>query len=311
MAIGAFIAMSQFEDMQAFVRIVEAGSITKAAEQLNMVKSAVSRRLNQLEQRLGTSLLTRTTRQQVLTEAGRSYYLQCLRILEDVAEVEAEIKNERCALAGRIKIAAPLSFGLAHLSAPLRQFKETHPDITFEIDFNDRQVDIVEEGFDLAIRIAHLKDSSFIAKKITSIRLILCASPSYLAQHGVPRRPQDLRNGHVKLHYSGAPETWRFKDNKGEPLLLKVASSITANNGDFLCQAAIDGQGLTLTPDFVCYQQIKAGQLKSVLGSYLVDNEINAYAVYPHTRHLSLRVRRFIDYLADYFGETPYWRIPN
>ncbi|MGX5173015.1 LysR family transcriptional regulator [Aliikangiella sp. IMCC44653] len=303
--------MNQFEDMQAFVRIVEAGSITKAAEQLNMVKSAVSRRLNQLEQRLGTSLLTRTTRQQVLTEAGRSYYLQCLRIIEDVAEVEAEIKNERCALAGRIKVAAPLSFGLAHLSAPLRQFKEAHPDITFEVDFNDRQVDIVEEGFDVAIRIANLKDSSFIAKKITSIKLMLCASPSYLAQYGTPEKPQDLRHGHVKLHYTGAPETWRFKDSKGEPLLLKVATSIAANNGDFLCQAAIDGQGITLTPDFVCYQPVKSGQLKTLLANHLIDNEINAYAVYPHNRHLSLRVRRFINYLADYFGDTPYWRVSS
>ena len=190
--------MNQIEDMQTFVRIVDAGSITKAAEQLNPVKSAVSRRLADLEKRLGVSLLTRTTRTQTLTESGKSYYQQSLRIIDDVAELESGIQVSNCALAGRIKIAAPLSFGLDHLGSALRKFNELHPDILFDVDFNDRKIDIIESGFDLAIRIAHLNDSTLIARKLTSIRPILCASPGYLLKHGTPNTPEDLRTGHVK-----------------------------------------------------------------------------------------------------------------
>ncbi len=303
--------MNQFEDMQTFVRIVEAGSITKAAEQLNTVKSAISRRLNQLEKRLGVTLLTRTTRTQTLTELGKSYYQQCLRIIEDVAEVESHIHDEHCALAGRIKIAAPLSFGLSHLSPALLQFKEIHPQVIFDVDFNDRQVDLIEEGFDLAIRIARLKDSSLIAKKITSIKLVLCASPGYLKQYGEPKTPQELKNGHVKLQYSSSPESWSFRDDEGKYVHISIPSAMTANNGDFLCSAAIDGQGLIMSPDFVCYKPIKTGQLKTLLCDNIGDNEINAYAVYPKNRHLSRRVRQLINYLSQYYGETPYWRIEH
>ena len=165
--------MNPFEDMQTFVRIVEAGSITKAALQLNTVKSSVSKRLADLEKRLGMTLLHRTTRVQKLTDSGQSYYQQCLRIIEDVQEVESSIRDQHCALSGRIKVAAPLSFGIEHLGKALQQFNQRHPDIQFDIDFNDRKVDIVEEGFDLAIRIAKLADSTLMARKITQTHLIL------------------------------------------------------------------------------------------------------------------------------------------
>jgi DNA-binding transcriptional LysR family regulator len=300
--------MNQYEEMQTFIRIVDAGSITKAAEQLNTVKSAVSRRLTDLEKRLGVSLITRTTRTQTLTNSGKSYYQQCLRLIDDLAEVESQIRNQHSALKGKIRIAAPLSFGLSHLGPALRKFNEINPDIKFDIDFNDRKVDIVEEGFDLAIRISKLEDSTLIARKITSFNSVLCASPGYLKKHGRPKIPEDLENGHLKLHYKDQPELWSFyKDD--QIISVKIPKAISTNNGNFLCDAAIDSLGLLYTPDFICYKAIRLGQLEVLLRDYTQQNKINAYAVYPQTRHLSQRVRSLVDYLAQYFGGDPYWSI--
>ncbi len=301
--------MNQIEDMQTFVRVVEAGSITKAAEQMDTVKSAVSRRLSELEKRLGVTLLTRTTRSQTLTDSGQSYYQQCLRIIDDVAEVESGVRNEHCALAGRIKIAAPLSFGLTHLSQALRKFNEINPEIYFDVDFNIYKTARELKGFDLAIRIAKLEDSSLIAKRLMTGKGVLCASPAYLKKNGTPEKPQDLLSDHVKLHYSAASEVWNFKNSDDEVSNIKIPSIITANNGDFLCQAAVDGKGLLFTPDFICYKAIKMGQLIPILCDYVSDNEIVGYALYPQTRHLSQRVRSLVDYLAQYFGDEPYWRV--
>lgn len=300
--------MNQFEEMQNFIRVVEAGSITKAAEQTGTVKSAVSRRLTELERRLGISLITRTTRNQSLTELGHSYYQRCLQIIDDVAELESTIKDEQCALTGKIKIAAPLSFGLSHLAPALSQFNTLHPDIHFDIDFNDRKVDIIEEGFDLAFRITKLDNSNLIARKITSIRLLLVASPGYLKRFGTPNYPKDLVNGHVKLKYKDSPEAMEFAVD-GKLISIRVPNVLNSNNGDFLCQAAIDGKGLVMTPDFICYKYVKVGQLVPVLSEFMPEIEIGAYAVYPQTRHLSKKVRSLVDYLSQYFGNKPYWQV--
>jgi len=301
--------MNQFEDMQTFVRIVDAGSITKAAEQMDTVKSAVSRRLADLEKRLGTTLLTRTTRSQSLTEAGKSYYEQSTRIIDDLAEIEAGIKNEHCSLAGKIKIAAPFSFGLKHLAPALRQFNELHPEVHFDVDFNDRKVDLVEEGVDVAIRIAKLSDSTLIARKITSINPVISASPGYLKKYGEPKLPQDLLQGHVRVRYNLIPESWNLIDETGKEISLKFPTVISANNGDYLCEEAIAGRGIISTPDFICYEAIRSGQLIPILSDYVKNDPINAYAIYPQTRHLSIRVRRLVDFLVEYFGDEPYWAI--
>jgi len=300
--------MNQYEEMQTFIRIVDAGSITKAAEQMNTVKSAVSRRLTDLEKRLGVSLITRTTRTQTLTNSGKSYYEQCVRLIDDLAEVESQIRNEHCALRGKIRIAAPLSFGLAHLGPALRKFNEINPEIQFDIDFNDRKIDIIEEGFDLAIRISKLEDSTLIARKITTFSSVLCASPGYLRQHGRPEAPRDLENGHVKLQYKGQSELWSFYD-QDKLINIKIPKAIETNNGNFLCDAAIASLGLLYTPDFICYKAIRLGQLEVILRDYTRRNQINAYAVYPQTRHLSQRVRSLVDYLVQYYGEKPYWSL--
>jgi DNA-binding transcriptional LysR family regulator len=303
--------MSHLEEMQTFVRIVEAGSITRAAAQLDTVKSAVSKRLTDLEKRLGISLLTRTTRQQTLTDAGQNYYQHCVRILDDIDEVETALSDEQSALAGRIRLAAPISFGLMHLSPALRAFNQLHPAIIFDIDFNDRQQDLVAEGIDLAVRISNLADSSLIARKLSSTRLLICGSPDYLARNGTPQTAEDLLYGHVKLQYANVSPSWPLKSHTGETLSFNLPAVLNANNGQFLCDAAIEGKGLILSPDFICADAIQQGKLVSILEDCLIDNQVGVYAVYPQTRYLSRRVRMLIEFLRDYFASRPDWQCPD
>jgi len=301
--------MNRFEEMETFVRIVDAGSITRAAEIMDTVKSAVSKRLSELEKRLQVTLLNRTTRKQTLTESGKSYYQQCLKIMDDVKELENSLRNEHCALSGNIKIAAPLSFGITHLSPALIKFMELHPDIKLDMDFNDRKIDLIEEGFDIAIRISNLNDSTMIARKITQTRILLCASPEYIKNHGLPKSPNDLKQNHVKLRYQTAPDYWSFKDQNDKKFNIKLPSRMISNNGQFLSQAAIEGQGMIMIPDFVVYKAVRLGQLVPLLTDYMQDYIVGAYALYPQTRHLSRRVRSLVDFLFQYFGEKPYWQL--
>ncbi len=301
--------MNLLEDMHVFARIVEAGSITKAAEQLDMVKSAVSQRLNRLEKHLGTVLIQRTTRSQSLTAVGQKYYQDCLRIFEEINEMEAGVMQEKQALAGKIRLAAPYSFGLKHLSQAIRKFNEAHPEVLFDIDFNDRFVDLVNEGFDLGIRIAQLSDSNLMARKISHSRLVLCASPNYLKKYGEPKQAEELTAPHHKIKYNTDTDVWEFKDNQGLITKVKVPTILVCNNGEFMADAAIDGCGLAAIPDFICYQAIASGALKPLLIDYQLNQPINIYAVYPHNKFLPFRVRKLIDYLVEYFGQQPYWQI--
>lgn len=295
--------------MQTFIRIVEAGSISKAAEQLNTVKSAVSKRLSNLEHSLGITLMNRTTRSLTLTDNGKTYYQRCLQIIDDVAELESNLKNSLCQLLGVIKITVPLSFGLMHLATALSRFNVIQEQVKFDIDFNDRKVDIINEGFDLAIRIGKLEDSSLIARKITTVRTLLSASQAYLDKHGTPKKPEDLSNGHVNLKYSNSNASLQFKNDKNKTIAIHLPNALIANNGDYLCQAALEGKGLLSTPDFICYKYIKSGQLIPVLADCYLPSEMGVYAIYPQTRQLSRKVRSLIDFLIQYFGEKPYWHL--
>lgn len=303
--------MSQLEEMQNFVRIVDAGGITRAAEQMHTVKSAVSKRLTDLEKRLGIGLLKRTTRKQSLTDAGRNYYQHCVRILDDIYEMETALSDEQSALSGRIRLAAPITFGLMHLSPALRAFNQQHPEIRFDIDFNDRQQDLVAEGIDLAIRVSNLADSSLIARKLTTTRMLLCGSPDYFAEHGTPQTAEDLLHGHVKLQYTNVSASWQLTAHNGETLSLNLPTALTANNGQFLHDAAIEAKGLILSPDFICSDAIHQGLLVPVLQDCLIQTDIGVYALYPQTRYLSRRVRLLIDFLKAYFDERPDWRCPK
>ena len=298
--------MTAFDEMNSFVRVVEAGSISKAAEQLGMAKSGVSRRLADLESRLGVRLMNRTTRRSSLTDAGRTYYEGAVKLLSDVAELDAVVADSEASLEGRLRLAAPLSFGLCHLAPAIEEFVEAHPAVLIDIDFSDRQIDLVAQGVDLAIRIAELRDSSLKARHICPIRLMLCASPAYLERHGTPRKPDDLA-GHRILHYDiGGGSVLRLADGRGGEQQVHVEPQLVANNGDFLCDMAISGHGIILTPTFIAWQALATGELQALMSDYWPP-PLNAYAVYPQTRYLSRRSRSFIDFLAERFGTNPYW----
>lgn len=298
--------MGQLEDLTVFIRIVEAGGISRAAEQLNLVKSAVSRRLVDLETRVGTQLINRTTRTSSLTDAGQLYYERAKRIVDDVIELNASVQDTETTLKGSIKLAAPLSFGLLHLTPAIDAFVKQHPALNIKIDFSDRQVDLIEEGLDLAFRIANLTDSNLIARKIAPIRTVLCASPGYLKVHGVPKTHEDLERHHLLSYSLSKSNSWKLTDKTGKQHHIKLNAKIVANNGDFLNGMAIAGHGIILLPTFISWKAIANKQLIPVLADYRTP-ELNAYAVYPQTRYLSQRTRLLIDFLVERFGSKPYW----
>lgn len=298
--------MGQLEDMSVFVRIVEAGGIGKAADQLGMAKSGISRRLVALETRLGVPLINRTTRSSSLTTIGREYYERAVKLIGDVSELDTLATDEGTSLEGQLRLAMPLSFGLSHLSPAIDIFAREHPGLTINIDFSDRQVDLVEQGVDLAIRIADLKDSSLHARRICPIRLLLCASPSYLKKHGMPQGPEDLKNHQVLGYTLGSGHTIRLSDGNGDEQLVHTSTRMTANNGDFLHDMALAGHGIIVAPTFIVWQSLVARNLVPVLEPY-TPPALSAWAVYPQTRYLSQRARRFIDFIAERFGDKPYW----
>jgi len=298
--------MGQLEDMSVFVRIVDAGGIGKAADQLGIAKSGVSRRLVALEARLGVSLINRTTRSSSLTSVGREYYERAVKLIDDVLELDGLAADEGKSLEGLMRLAVPLSFGLTHLSPAIDIFSSKNPGLAINIDFSDHQVDLVEQGIDLAIRISDLKDSSLQARRICPIRLQLCASPSYLEKHGTPRKPEDLKD-HQVLSYNLVPgSTIRLRNRQGEEQLVHTSARMSANNGDFLHDMALAGHGIVLLPTFIVWKSLAAQDLIHVLKPY-TPPALNAWAVYPQTRYLSQRTRRFIDFLAERFGDDPYW----
>jgi len=298
--------MGQLEEMSVFVRIVEAGGIGKAADQLGMAKSGISRRLVALEHRLGVPLINRTTRSSSLTPVGREYYERAVKLMGDVAELNTLAADENVSLEGTLRLAVPLSFGLSHLSTAIDDFANQHPGLTINVDFSDRHVDLVEQGVDLAIRITDLKDSSLQARRICPIHTLICASPAYLEKHGTPQVPGDLKK-HKTLGYSLAGnQTIKLIGENGKEQSIQTSSRMTANNGDFLRDMAIAGHGIVMLPTFILWQSLTAGKLVPVLESY-TPTRLNAWAVYPQTRYLSQRVRQFIDFLAERFGEKPYW----
>ena len=301
--------MDRLENMGTFIRVVESGSISGAADRLGVTKSAVSRRLKELEEHLGVELFHRTTRQMNLTETGRTFYHQCVRILEDVLEAELAASQAHGTLKGSLKVALPSSFGLMHMGPAINAFLQAHPQIEFDLDFNDREVDLMQEGFDLAIRIANLPDSSLIARRLAPIQAVICASPAYLKHMGTPQSPDELTD-HQCLVYSLLRdfEHWQLIDANGKVIKTKIRPYLKASTGEFLRDAAVDGLGIILVPSFIAYQEIERGTLVPILKDYQPP-QLEAYAIYPQTRYLSQRVRVFIDFLVKRFKGTPYWDV--
>jgi len=300
--------MDRFEDIQAFTAVVDAGSFTAAAERLGVATSAVSRRVSALEERLGVQLLHRTTRALNLTEIGRGFYQHSTRILADLEEAEAAVQHEHGELYGALRFAMPLSFGVRHMGKPVAAFSKQHPRVQFDLDLNDRRVDLIEDNFDLALRIGRLQDSSLIARRLFNVRVVICASPHYLAVHGTPETPEDLRE-HQCLVYSNLadPGKWSYEDRRnGARKTVKVNNVMQSSSGDFLCNAASLGMGLVMQPTFIAAQAIRSGNLIPILTDYEWP-VTPAYAIYPPTRHLSYRVRAFVDFLVERFSGQPQW----
>lgn len=298
--------MDKLDDMMAFIKVVEARSFTAAGARLGLSKSVVSRRIAELEDRLGARLLNRTTRKLSLTEIGQAFYERCARIVADVEEAERAVGDLHGAPRGRLRVNAPVSFGRLHLAAAIVAFIERYPAIEIDVDLNDRYVDLLEDGYDLAVRVGRLRDSSLVARKLAPSRRAVVASPDYLERYGTPQTPADLAQ-HNCLLYTNIPtaEQWQFADGDGA-YSVKVSGRMRANNGDLACAAAVAGLGIAVLPTFLCGAALGAGDL-TALNLPLKTTETGVYAVYPQNRHLSSKVRAFVDFLAARFGPSPYW----
>jgi DNA-binding transcriptional LysR family regulator len=299
--------MDRFADIEALVAVIESGTFSAAGERLGVAKSVISRRVSQLEQRLGSRLLHRTTRRLSLTEAGRNFYQRAVQILADLDDAEQGVSSASTELRGTLKLAAPLSFGLAHLSSALTDFLDRHPAIEVNLDLNDRHVNLVEEGFDLAVRIGQLEDSTLVARRLGTSRMVTCASRAYLERHGEPLHPNDLQR-HTGLQYSNISykQHWQFVARDGETLQAQPQIRIRANNGEALACAAVAGMGITTGPTFILGRYLKEGTLQRILIDYRRPS-LGIFAVTPPGRLVPQRVQLFIEFLSSRFGDQPYW----
>ncbi|MCK0164910.1 LysR family transcriptional regulator [Marinobacter sp. S6332] len=298
--------MDRLDAMRAFVTVVSEGAFTRAADRLDMSPQLVSKYVSQLEEHLGVRLLNRTTRQIHLTEAGASYHQRAQQVLHDIEDMECQIGDLQTEARGLLRISAPVSFAIRHMAPMLSEYQKAHPGVGIDLQLNDRKVDVVEEGFDVVLRIGHLKSSSLIAKRIAPIRMAVCASPDYLKQNGTPKHLEDLQ-GHRYLRYSyieldSNQPLHRWLLNNGQ----NDRNGITSNNGDVLVEAAIGGAGIALQPTFISGPAIKEGKLKVILQEYEPE-PMGLYAVYAHRQLLASKVRSFVDFIDGYFGDPPYW----
>jgi DNA-binding transcriptional LysR family regulator len=297
--------MDNLSGMAVFARVVEAKSFSEAARQLGISKAAVSKQVSRLEERLGARFLNRTTRRLSLTEIGAAFYERCARIVAEAEEAELAVTRLHATPRGTLRVDAPLSFGLQYLSPLLPAFMAQYPELRVDLTFNDRFVDLVEEGYDVAVRIANLPDSSLIARKLAESRSFVCAAPDYWERHGRPAHPADLA-AHNCFGYSylATRNEWRFRGPDG-PATVRISGTLTANNGDVLRAAAVAGLGVVLMPGFLVCDDLRAGRLEPVLRAFEPDLA-GIHAVYPHNRHLSAKVRAFIDHLVDALDPAPW-----
>ncbi|MFT4190676.1 MAG: LysR family transcriptional regulator [Comamonas sp.] len=299
--------MDRALEMTVFVTVVEAGSFVGAVEPLRLSKPAVSRHVNALEQRLGVRLLQRTTRRLSLTDEGRTFYRRAKEVLAQLDEAEAEVKPSG-EPTGTLRVNVPVSFGIRHLAPLWGAFMQRYPRVTLEITLNDRVIDLLEEGYDLTVRISALASSSLISRRLATTRMLLCAAPGYLREHGTPAHPHDLV-AHRLLSYSNwsGRDEWRFEHTSG-PVSTRVRPAVLSNNGDTTRMLAIQGHGISLEPSFMVADDLARGDLVEVLPAYRALT-LGIYAVYPSRQHLPLRTRCLIDYLVQALG-TPAWEQP-
>ena len=292
--------MDRFQEMTVFAAVVDAGSFIGAAQSLPMSKAVVSRLVAELENRLGVRLLNRTTRTLSLTQEGLAFYLRCKSVLADVEEAEAEVMARRGLARGVLKLNVPVTFGVMHLAPLWGEFMSQNPEVILDVTLSDRVVDLVDEGYDLAVRIGRLSSSTLVSRQIASTRMVLCASPDYLKRRGTPQHPSELAS-HDLIAYSlmSTGDHWELTGQEGT-LSVKVKPRMKTNSGDTCVQVAIDGQGVIFQPSFIVDQLIKAGKLLALLPEYTTI-EYGIYAVYASRQNVSPKVRVLIDYLLKVF----------
>jgi len=293
--------------MKTFNAVVDAGGFVKAADALDMSKAAVSRYVVDRETRLGVRLLHRTTRRLSLTDEGQVFYARSKEILAELQEAEDEITSRSKAASGLLRINAPFTFGIIHLAPLWGLFREQNPDVTLDITLADRVVDLVEEGYDVAVRIAALESSSLVSKRLATTRIVLCASPQYLALHGTPKHPRELaQHAVISYSYLSTKDEWRFVGPEG-PVNVKTKPCIHTNSGDTCRAAALTHQGVILQPTFLVGKDLSEGTLVELMPEYR-SIDLGIYAVYPTRKHVSAKVRALIDFLTAHLSQIePSW----
>jgi DNA-binding transcriptional LysR family regulator len=300
------MAIDVLTGMRVFTHVVDAGSFAKAADKLDLSRGMTSRYVAQIEAHLGVRLLNRTTRRLSLTETGNDYYQRATQVLALVDEAEHAAAQEATQPSGTLRINTSVAFGSRHAGAAISGYLQRYPEVRIDLTLNDRVVDLVEEGFDVAVRIARKVDPGLVARPITRARMVACASPEYVRRHGMPKSPADLaRHNCLTYAYAGLQNEWHFTRRKREETV-KVGGNLHGNNGDILSHAAADGLGVIVQPTFLVYELLHARKLVRVLEGWEAD-DLTIFAVYPSRQFLPPKVRTFIDFMVERFGDNPYW----
>ena len=299
--------MDRITSMSVFVAAAEAGSLTAAARRFGLSASMAGKHVSAIEAELNVRLMQRSTRQLSLTDVGKAYYARCKRILEEFEEATREASDTQQTVRGVLRVAAPVTFGAMHLGDVVARYLDQHPEVSVEIKLSDRYVDLLAEGIDVAIRIGRLHDSDLVARRLAPCRMVLCASPNFLARHGVPISVEAVRQA-PRLVFSEAVSVgdWTLTDPDGRSHVIDGPVRMATNNTQMLLSAALGGAGITYGPSFVFGQHIASGDLVALLPDHR-SADLAIHAVYPTARHVSLKLRRFIDHLGASFGGTPPW----
>jgi len=303
--------MDRFQAVSTFAKVVELGSFARAAERLSVSTSAVSRQVAELEAHLDVRLLNRTTRKLSLTEAGQAFYERCVQLLADLEEAESSVRAATVLPKGTLRLTCGVSFGVRYLAPAMAEFAAQHPQLVFDLDLSDRAVDLVEEGFDLAVRIGPVGHQGLVSRRIGWTRPVCCASPDYVKQHGAPTTPEDLAK-HECLTYTHVPvpNVWTFTDGAGATHPVRITPRHRTNNGRMGAALAVDGMGVIFEPDFIVAPEVRNGRLVRLLPGFEPARSPIA-AVYPSRRHLSAKVRSFVEFLAARFARQQDWQLPD
>ncbi|MEN3364034.1 MAG: hypothetical protein V7606_1308 [Burkholderiales bacterium] len=300
--------MEMLAEMMTFAKVVETRSFSAAADALNTSKSLVSKQVSNLESALGVRLLNRTTRRMSLTEIGAAYYDHCARIAQEIDAAAETVTQLQAEPRGVLKVTAPVIFSSLHLAPALQTFMQRYEQVDIELNASDRVIDIVEEGYDLAIRITGNPAPMMVARRIGPVRWVTCASPAYLKRHGTPRTPQELSD-HQCLGYLGLPvqhSGWRYRVGNKE-VIMQPSGKCRVNNSEVLLQLALGGFGIVMFPTYVLGPYLKSGRLKEILTDSVANPDTSLYATYLPNRYMQPKVRAFIDHLMEHFGPEPYW----